>query len=251
MSERPADFHKLPAARRESFAELVRALATLAGKDLLAVSAFGGWIVNDPVYAETPARSVAVLKKVDLNLLVRLAAHGNDLGPKRVAAPLIMTPEYIAESRDTFPLELLEIQQVHCCVLGEDHFEALRFAPADLRLQAERELKSALIQMRQGLIAATGHRKLLGELCAAAAERCIRVVRGVLHLTGTAVPELAVDMMATAASATGVKLVTLSRAAANTDGFAFDDFHRCYDEINALAAYVDKLPVGKPAAALN
>ncbi|MGD8450435.1 MAG: hypothetical protein PVJ57_01335 [Phycisphaerae bacterium] len=231
----------LPAGRREVFAEFARTVQQMAGDGLLGLCACGGWVVDDRFYERAPAQGVLVLREVDLNLLDRLASVGGRFGRRNVAAPLIMTSEYIEASRDVFPLELLEIQQLHRVVCGADHFESLSLAPADLRLQCERELKSELIRMRQGLIAAAGKRGPLDELCAGAAERSVRVLRGILHLVGREVPALVLNVMETAAEVAGLRLVTLARAAAGADHLDFDGFRRCYDEVAALAHYVDQL----------
>lgn len=242
------DISTIPPALRKPFAAFAEVLLELAGDDLLGLSAFGGAAVADPCFEQAPLRSVAVLRRVDLQMLDRLAARGSRWGRQGVAAPLIMTPEYIEASRDAFPLELLEIQQLERRVCGDEHFADLTFVPADLRLQAERELKSELIQLRQGLLAAAGKHRLLHELCMAAAERSVRVVRGLLHLLGRRAPDAAREVFEVAAEATGLKLVTLARALAAPAPLDFEGFRRCYAEVADLAAHVDALEVGGGAA---
>ena len=240
MSNMNIDVTAIPEKRRNTYREFAQLLAALAGDNLLGLCGFGGWVVDDPCYADAPASSVLVLRRVDLTLLDELARRGSKFGRQRIAAPLIMMPEYIEASCDVFPLELLEIQQLHARISGEDHFPALTFARTDLRLQCERELKVELMQLRQGLIAAAGRHKLLHELCVSAAERTMRIVRGVLHLLGKEAPPLARDVLETTAEVTGVNLVTLARALLAADRLDFADFRRCYAEAEALAAYVDK-----------
>lgn len=239
----------LPAGRREVFAEFARTVQQLAGDGLLGLCACGGWVVDDRCCERAPAQAVLVLREVDLNLLDRLASVGSRFGRRNVAAPLIMTPEYIDASRDVFPLELLEIQQLHRVVCGADHFESLSLDAADVRLQCERELKSELIRMRQGLISAAGKRGPLDELCAGAAERSVRVLRGILHLAGRDAPALALNVMESTADVTGLRLVTLARAAVGADHLNFDGFRRCYDEVAALAQHVDQLESSNAAGA--
>jgi hypothetical protein len=241
MGNTEIDVAGLPEERRAAFGEFAGMLTALAGENLLGLCGFGGWVVEDPAYVQAPARSVLVLRRCDLPMLDQLGARGGRFRRKNIAAPLVMTPEYIQASCDVFPLELLEIQQLQRRVCGEDYFSKLTFAPGDLRLQCERELKSELIQLRQGLIAATGHHKLLHDACVAAAERCIRVVRGILHLASKEVPLFARDVLTAAAEVTGLRLVTLARALAGADRLDFDRFQRCYAEVEALAAYVDEL----------
>ena len=69
--------------------------------------------------------SVVVLHKMDLKFLEFLAPLGKKYGKKRIAAPLIMTPEYIENSLDVFPLEFFNIKMLHHTVWGEDIFQFL------------------------------------------------------------------------------------------------------------------------------
>ena len=241
MAEVEVNVAALPQNTRDSFRDLARLLADLAGDSLLGLGAFGGWLVEDPLYHGTPARSVAVLNRFDLAMLDRLASEGVRFGKRGLSAPLMMTPEYIAASCDVFPLELLEIRQTQTLLRGEDHFAKLEFKRGDLRLQCERELKSELIQLRQGLLAAAGEHKLLGELCRNGAERGMRVLRGVLYLSDAALPRTSAELVELAAKETGVTLDALKQAVTDASGIGFAGFEGFYDNLTALAAYVDKL----------
>ncbi len=53
--------------------------------------------------------SVFILKEMDLKFLELLAPMGKKYGKKKIAAPLIMTPDYIMKSLDVFPIEILNI----------------------------------------------------------------------------------------------------------------------------------------------
>jgi hypothetical protein len=241
MTHRDLADAALPANSRAAFHELAELLARLAGDRLRELSAYGGWLVDDPLYDGTPARSVAVLPQVDLRLLDQLAQEGVRLGKLGLRAPLMMTPEYIAASCDTFPLELLEIQQQHVVLAGHGHFADLRFAPADVRLQCERELKSALIHLRQGLLAAAGKYKHLGALCRQEAERAARVLRGLSHLAGRALPRLSAELVAQVATSTGLPLDGLGAVVGQAGPVDFAAFERFYADLAALAEYVDRL----------
>lgn len=230
----------LPANTQASFRELGQLVAELMGDEWLGFTAFGGWLANDPLYAGTPARSVLVLSRIDLRKLDQLAARGPHFGQRGLAAPLLMTPPYLGASRDVFPLELLEIQQTGVLLHGADHFGPLTFEPADVRLQCERELKSALIQLRQGLLAAAGAHKRLADVCRAEADRLMRVLRGLLHLKGTTAPGAA-QLVAASAAQTRLPLEALKGVVANPAAVDFAAFERLYGELVTLAEYVDKL----------
>lgn len=241
MAELEVNVTALPQNTRDSFRDLARLLANLAADNLLGLSAFGGWLADDPLFRATPARSVAVLRRFDLHMLDRLATEGVHFGKRGLSAPLMMTPEYIDASRDVFPLELLEIQQVHALLHGQDHFAELGFARPHVRLQCERELKSELIQLRQGLLAAAGQHNRLGQLCRNGAERAMRVLRGVLHLASAEAPRLSTDLVTRAAEVAGIRLEALAQVVADASRVEFAGFEKFYGDLSALAAYVDKL----------
>ena len=66
MAKLEFNFDSLPPDSRDGLSLLAQSLADLAGDDLLGLAAFGGWLVNDPFFAKTPARSVAVLRQVHM-----------------------------------------------------------------------------------------------------------------------------------------------------------------------------------------
>jgi hypothetical protein len=242
MTNREIDSSAIPVAYRNGFEQFAQALLELAGDDLIGLSAFGGWLESDPFFENTPARSAAVLRQVDLRMLDRLASSGAKFGKSNVSAPLMMTPGYIKSSCDVFPLELMEIQQLHALVLGEDHFTEVSFERSNVRLQCEREFKGELIQLRQGLLAAAGKHKLLPQLCHACALRIVRMLRGVLFLGGVSpAPELTRELVGRAAEISGQPLDTLARIVTMPDQIEFDAFERFYAEVDALTSYVDKL----------
>jgi hypothetical protein len=243
MAKLEFKFDSLPQDAREGLTLLADSLAELAGDELLSLSAFGGWLASDPFFEKTPARSVAVLRRVDLRMLDLLAESGAKFGKKNVFAPLIMTPDYIAASCDVFPLEFLEIKQQHALLGGEDHFAKLEFAKGDVRLQCERELKGELVQLRQGLLAAAGKHRVLPELCRACATRVIRMSRGVLLLHGVEpAPATAGEIVSQTGEKAESPLATLGRVVETREEVDFGVFERFYAEIAALAKHVDELP---------
>jgi predicted nucleotidyltransferase len=70
--------------------------------------------------------SVVVLENMNLKFLEFLAPLGKKYGKKRIAAPLIMTPEYIDTSLDVFPIEFFNIQKLHYTIFGKDVFQGRR-----------------------------------------------------------------------------------------------------------------------------
>jgi hypothetical protein len=151
-----------------------------------------------------------------------------------------MTPEYIRRSADVFPLEFLEIQTMGRTVLGTDYFAPLRFERDNVRLQCEREIKSELLQLNQGLLAAAGNTRWLAEFCRAETERVIRVLRGVLHLADAPAAVLSTEILQRGAEVTGLKLAAVSDVARGGAIGDLPSFERYYDDLVQLATYLDQ-----------
>ena len=241
MTEALIDVSAVPEKSRAAFQRFAGILREVAGEKLLELTAFGGWLAGDPFYRSAPARSVVVVQDFDLRLLAGLAGHGVRLGQHGLQAPLIMTPGYIAASCDVFPLEFLEIQQTGVVLLGDDRFAGLRFDPADVRLQCERELKSALIHLHQGLLSSAGKSRHLGELCWREADRAVRVLRGLLYLSGTAVPRMSGEIASQVAATAGSPLDAVGSVLGGARVSTLDEFEAFYAELSTLADYVNAL----------
>jgi hypothetical protein len=172
-------------------------------------------------------------------MLRELAGRGTVLGKSHIAAPLVMTPEYIAASLDTFPLELLEIHQNHLVLFGEDHFSDLSFDDGHVRLQCERELKTVLIALRQGLLAAAGREKFVGALVVDAAEGLMRTLRGMLWLRGQKDPKPAADVLTQVEKIVGRKLAGVRLALDRAGHHGWSEFESLYADVEALGEAAD------------
>ena len=192
--------------------------------------------------------SVIVLKKMDLKFLELIAPLGKKYGKKRVSAPLIMTPEYIANSLDVFPIEFLNIQILHKAVYGEDSFKDIEIKRDDLRHQCERELKVKLIGLRQGYIASSGDRRILTDGFVNSFSGYIPLFRGIILLLGKEPPKEISDVLNALEEATGVNTmvfhevlrekkerIKLSIEKLNT---IFEDY---YKSIETLGHIVDEI----------
>ncbi len=213
----------------------------LAGAKLVGLTVFGAVLDEGFNVSDEPADSVMVLDAVDLNLLRRLAEYGPRLGSRGIAAPLVMTPEYIARSLDTFPLELLEIQRHRTTVSGCDCFEPLEFAPPNVRLQCEREFKRILIRLRQGLLAAAGRDAVLGELRRDVGRHLLRTIVGLLWLKGVGEYLPAEQVLGQAEKIAGAPLTGIRKAVLLSGEHDWAEFTALYAEVEKLAGLADAL----------
>ena len=148
----------------------------------------GSALTDDFDPKKSDINSVFVLTKMDLKFLELMAPLGKKYGKKSIAAPLIMTPEYIKNSLDAFPLEFLNIKLLHKTIFGEDLFQDLEINLSDLRLQCERELKVKLIGLRQGYISSSGDSKMLTNMFIDSFSGYIPLFRGIILVLGKKPP---------------------------------------------------------------
>lgn len=155
--------------------------------------------------------SIFVLKEMDLKFLELIAPMGRKYGKTKVAAPLIMTPEYIKTSLDVFPVEFLNFRLIHATVIGEDILENIEISRMDLRHQCERELKSKLIWLRQGYLSSLGNSKTLTESFVNSITGYIPLFRGIIVLLGKEPPVKHGDVLSELAEASGVNTYVFAK----------------------------------------
>jgi hypothetical protein len=148
----------------------------------------GSALTDDFVLGKSDINSIFVIMGMDLKFLELLATLGKKYQKKRIAAPLIMTPEYITNSLDVFPIEFLNIKLLHKTIFGENLFQDLKINRADLRLQCERELKVRLIGLRQGYISCLGNSKMLMNMFIDSFSGYIPLFKGIIFLLGKKPP---------------------------------------------------------------
>ncbi len=148
--------------------------------------------------------SVVVLKAMDLKFVEFVAPLGKKYRKKGLAAPLIMTPEYIAGSLDVFPIEFLDLKLLHETVFGEDILKDIEIKTSDLRYQCEREIKSKLIGIRQGYVSSMGDKHILTERFVSSISGYMPLFRGIIHLMGREQPVGKYDVISALSAATGV-----------------------------------------------
>jgi len=151
--------------------------------NLLSLCVVGSALTDDfhPKYSDI--NTVLVVQRRSHQLLKQLAGYGKSMGKRKLRAPLLMTMEYIEQSLDVFGVELLDFQFNHVVVYGRDPFGELTFRKENIRLQCERQLKAALIRLRQGYIQALGKPKYVANLLMECVKELLVLLRALLWLS--------------------------------------------------------------------
>jgi hypothetical protein len=242
-----ADVH--PDATRRSrpfFEALLQADASLIHS--IHITGSAATAAYDPGYSDV--NSVVVLHEMDLTFLERLAPLGKRYVKQRVRAPLIMTPAYVQDSLDVFPLEFQEIALIHRTVYGNDLFAHLTIDPTHLRLQCERDLKAKLMGLRHGYLSSQGEAKILTANFAQAIAGYMPLFRGIISLYGQTPPIAPEDVIEMLQEVTGVDssiYLTVLRHKHQHERLQISElntlFETYYGATDALRGVVDELEV--------
>jgi hypothetical protein len=188
--------------------------------------------------------SIVVLKAMDLKFVEFVAPLGKKYRKRGVAAPLIMTPEYITDSLDVFPIEFLDLKLIHETVFGEDILKDIAIKSSDLRNQCEREIKTKLIGLRQGYISSMGDRHMLTERFVHLIAGAMPLFRGIVYLMGKERPVGQYDVITALSSATGVNTDILNRILDITKGKikpGKDELVTVFEELHSATEKIGKL----------
>ncbi len=172
----------------KSFDNFLNEIVTARELEFLSVHVVGSVLTPDFKPDRSDINSLVVVADINLKLLDFFISLGKKHKDSGIAAPVLMTPEYIASSLDVFPIEFLNFREIHQTVFGDDILAALRINPEHLRLQCEREVKSKLLWLHQGYISALGDRSFLVRRLLDSITGFFPALRAIIFLGGRGMP---------------------------------------------------------------
>jgi hypothetical protein len=178
----------LPQIVADKIAPMINDLLAHQAAGIHSIHITGSAVMPDYDEKKSDINSVVVLHRMDLAFIEFLAPLGKKYGKQKIAAPLVMTPEYINDSLDAFPVEFLDLKLIHKTIYGQDLFTGLPILPSNLRLQCEREIKTKQIHLRQGYISSLGKKELLTALLVRSFTGSMALFRAVISLLGKEPP---------------------------------------------------------------
>ncbi len=175
---------------RPFFQEII----SISGDNLHSLYLVGSAVNEDYIPKVSDINSLVLLHRLDFHFLELLWKLGKKYRKRQVAAPLCLTPEYVRDSLDAFPIEFLDFKLLHVTVFGEDLLSGLGFKKDHLRLQCEREIKSRLINLRQGYVSSLGDDRHLIGLLKGSVNGAAPLLRAILYLFEQPVPLTKADV---------------------------------------------------------
>jgi len=223
-------------------------LIKMHASNIHSVHIVGSAVIPDYNEKLSDINSVVVLHKMDLQFIEFLAPLGIKYGKKRIAAPLVMTPEYINQSLDAFPIEFLDFQRLHKTVYGHDLLKDLQITMPNLRLQCEREIKTKLIGLRQGYISTLGKKKLIATTLVRSFTGSMALFRAMITLLGKEPPDVRAEVITMLGTTTGIdtdifeKLLMLKADLLKpSERELASFFERYYNALESMGKIIDAL----------
>ena len=191
---------------------------------------------------------VVVLKNDNIEELVKAHKIVQEIRRKNIPAPLIVSPHYIKNSLDSFPLEFLNIKSDYQnLVVQEDIFKELQFDKKYIRLEMERELKSKELLIKMTVLDNFGRTKTLKELISFSIKSIEPVLKGLLFLLDQQIPKERKQLIYQADEITEFDISSLLNAVEYTTGtrnFTKNElpvfFEKFTRQLLSLSDYVEK-----------
>jgi len=135
--------------------EFVKRLREAGGANVESVILFGSAVAGDFHPGLSNLNLLCILRDSSFQALQALTPAAKWWDKQKQPPPLCMTRHELERSTDVFTIELLDMQQHHRVLFGDDVLKDLRI-PMDLhRVQVEYELREKLILLRQHVLVAS------------------------------------------------------------------------------------------------
>lgn len=173
---------------RHHFSNFIDDLRSTHRDNLVSVVLYGSAAAGDFVPAQSDYNILVALKKIgpaDLRNAQPCIREWTRLGHP---VPVYFTVSELQNAADVFPIEFHQMSVARRVLFGPDVLESLQISDKFLRLQAEYELRSKLIQLRRHYIPASASLSGLNNLMAESLASFIALFRAVLIIKGVKPP---------------------------------------------------------------
>lgn len=168
--------------------EFAGTVERICGANLKAAILFGSAAAGDFLERGSDYNILLVLDDLSPAVLRSLARPVADWERAGNPPPLLFTPDELSRAADVFPAEMLDLRDARRILAGGDPVAGLEPSMPNLRLQVERELRSALLRLRRGYLRDAERPRRLTVLLAGSLSGVLSILRAALRLYGSPVP---------------------------------------------------------------
>lgn len=239
---------KIPKNPRDIFPEITEDFKKVFGEDLISLILYGSGARGDYVPGKSDLNLLIILSQGAVDHLDKMIETANKWRKRKVAAPLVMTRQFVLSSVDAYPIEFLNMKISHVVIFGENVLDELKFNPVHLRLQLERELKGKLLNLQTGFLETEGKSKQIRELIKVSFNAFIALFNAMLFLKNIAIPQGKRNIIQLIAQTFSIDAVIFLKCADirdDMDNYSSADIHvifRSYLQvINKLSEIIDHM----------
>jgi hypothetical protein len=172
----------------EKIEEFVKRMRTAAGTNLESVILYGSAVAGDFHPEFSNLNLFCVLVESSFEGLKALAPVARWWEGQKQPAPLFMTRNELQSSNDVFTIELLDMQQHHRVLYGEDVLLGLKIPMYLHRVQVEYELREKLLLLRHQFLLNSDNTRRLWELLVRSVSSFVTLFRHALIALGHVSP---------------------------------------------------------------
>ena len=172
----------------ELLQHLKEKLQRAAGANLKAIVLYGSAATGEYRKQHSDLNVLCVLERTgpaELEALHETVAWWKRKG---FQPPQVFTPEELRASADIFAIELLDMKANHKMMYGEDFFATLEVPTSLHKLQVERELRTNVVRLRQGILSVPPKDRVVVGLMDASVSAFVTLFRHALLAFGDPVP---------------------------------------------------------------
>ncbi len=173
---------------QEALKGLLKDLRATHGENLASVVLYGSAAVGDDIELRSDYNLLITLHRINPEDLREAQAPMREWQRLGNPLPVYFTVEELSDAADVFPIEFHQMANARVVLYGPDPFASLSFSDANLRHQAEYELRSKLIQLRRMYIPASVSTEKLCDLMSDSLSSFAALFRAVLILYGEDAP---------------------------------------------------------------
>jgi len=223
----------------EALERLKAELIDAAGQNLVGLVLFGGLARGSYHLGFSDVNLVVLVRDASANSLTAMAPALQKAFRAARVEPMILTPAEVPRLAEAFPPKLLDIQEHHLMLYGEDPFGRVDVSRGQVRLRIVQELCNLLLRLRRRYVAIVDNQGAMAVALASAARPLAIELDALLRLAGK--PRSADDhtasIFAAAAAAFDLEAQSLERLAAlRRDQTPPDDVAALFRDVLAVIA---------------
>lgn len=184
----------------EALSGLVEDLRATHGTNLASVVVYGSAAAGDHIELRSDYNILIALNRITPEDLRQAQAPVREWQRLGHPLPVYFTVQELSDAADVFPIEFHQMANARIVLFGHDPFEFVQLSDANLRHQAEYELRSKLIQLRRMYIPASVSINKLCDLMSDSLASFAALFRAVLMLHGHEAPISKPDVVRVTAS---------------------------------------------------